>query len=91
MGRLFSSSKALLGLIISIGVVVLAVLHTIDGKDALDTLKWLAITFMGSTAVEDATRAIAARPVAAKVPATMVINNSMPPPAAPSSSSEVES
>lgn len=80
LARLFSSSKALTGIVLSIAVVALAIAKVVDGPLAVETLKWLALAYMGSTAVEDGAKALATRPVKPAPSAVATINTSTPPP-----------
>lgn len=79
MGRLLHSSKAIMGLALALAVVVLAVAHAISGELAVETLKWIGGFYIGFTALEDSTKAIAKRPSS---PKTVVHNSNYPPPAA---------
>jgi hypothetical protein len=62
--RLLQSSKAWVVAVAMAGVTLLTILGRVTSIEALDAIKWLAITFIGATALEDSARKFALPPKA---------------------------
>ncbi len=62
--KLFDA-KALVVLVAIIGVIVMNILGRIEGKEALDFIKWLVVTLVGALALEKAAGKTAAATIIA--------------------------